>query len=87
MPSFLLSSGDFLSLIVGCICIPLRFPFGKFPLPFLALVKGEDVRQQDSGDGFDFMLRDAAVVDQLLPPAQMLPPRNSVCVNLSLRIF
>ena len=40
-----------------------------------------------SGDVFKLMLRDAAVIDQLLSPAQMLPPRKSVRVNLFLRVF
>lgn len=88
LPSFLLSSGDFLSLVIILSGIPSCFPFGKFPLPFLAFVVGEDIRQEDSGDGFDFVLRDAAVVDQPLPPAQMLPPKCfSIRVNLFLRVF
>ena len=82
LPSFLLSSGDFLSLVIILSGIPSCFPFGKFPLPFLAFVVGEDIRQEDSGDGFDFVLRDAAVVDQLFPPAQMVPPINSYPCDL-----
>lgn len=74
MPSFLLSSGDFLSLIVGCICIPLRFPFGKFPLPFLALVKSENVREDAARDLLDLMLGDAGVVDELFASTQDSPP-------------
>ena len=53
-----------------------RLPFGKFPLPFLTLVKGEDIRQQDSGDVLDLMLRDSAVVGELFPPAQVAPPKK-----------
>ena len=51
-------------------------PFGKFPLPFLTLVKGENIRQQNSGDVLDLMLRDAAVVGELFPPAQVAPPKK-----------
>lgn len=61
---------------------PSCFHSAKFPLPFLAFVVGEDIRQEDSGDGFDFVLRDAAVVDQLFPPAQMVPPINSYPCDL-----
>lgn len=63
-----------------CLCpfcpVPRRLPFGKFPLPFLTLVKGEDIRQQNSGDVLDLMLRDAAVVGELFPPAQVAPPKK-----------
>ena len=51
-------------------------PFGKFPLPFLTLVKGKNIRQQNSGDVLDLMLRDAAVVGELFPPAQVAPPKK-----------
>ena len=44
--------------------------------PLLTLVKGEDIRQQDSGDVLDLMLRDAAVVGELFPPAQVAPPKK-----------
>lgn len=44
--------------------------------PFLTLVKGEDIRQQNSGDVLDLMLRDAAVVGELFPPAQVAPPKK-----------
>ena len=64
-----------LSLSVFCPVLR-RLPFGKFPLPFLTLVKGEDVRQQNSGDVLDLMLRDAAVVGELFPPAQVAPPKK-----------
>ncbi|UQT43839.1 hypothetical protein M5E88_14490 [Akkermansia muciniphila] len=38
--------------------------------------KGEDIRQQNSGDVLDLMLRDAAVVGELFPPAQVAPPKK-----------
>ena len=56
--------------------VPHRLPFGKFPLPFLTLVEGEDTRQQNSGDVLDLMLRDSAVVGELFPPAQVAPPKK-----------
>ncbi len=73
-----LSSGDILAaaVFVRFCPVPCRLPFGKFPLPFLTLVKGEDIRQQDSGDVLDLMLRDAAVVGELFPPAQVAPPKK-----------
>ena len=73
-----LSSGDVLAVSVPVrFCpVPRRLPFGKFPLPFLTLVEGEDVRQQNSGDVLDLMLRDAAVVGELFPPAQVAPPKK-----------
>ena len=37
---------------------------------------GEDIRQQDSGDVLDLMLRDSAVVGELFPPAQVAPPKK-----------
>lgn len=63
-----------------CLCpfcpVPRRLPFSKFPLPFLAFVVGEDIRQQDSGDVLDLMLRDSAVVGEFFPPAQVAPPKK-----------
>ena len=52
------------------------FPFGKFPLTFLAFVKGKNIRQQDSGDILNLMLRDTAVVDELFVSAQVAPPKK-----------
>ena len=73
-----LSSGDVLAVAVFVrFCpVPRRLPFGKFPLPFLTFVKGENIRQQNSGDVLDLMLRDAAVVGELFPPAQVAPPKK-----------
>ena len=73
-----LSSGDVLAVavLVRFYRIPLRLPFGKFPLPFLTLVEGEDARQQNSGDVLNLMLRDAAVVGELFPSAQVAPPKK-----------
>ena len=71
------SSGDFLSPVVVILCrIPLCLPFGKFPLSFLTFVKGENVRQKDSCNVFNLVLWDAAVIDELLSPAQGTPPSN-----------
>lgn len=73
-----LSSGDVLAVavLVRFYRIPLRLPFGKFPLPFLTLVEGEDARQQNSGDVLNLMLRDSAVVGELFSPAQVAPPKK-----------
>ena len=73
-----LSSGDVLAVAVFVrFCpVPRRLPFSKLPLPFLTLVEGEDVRQQNSGDVLDLMLRDAAVVGELFSPAQVAPPKK-----------
>ena len=63
-----------------CLCpfLPRPAPpsIRQIPLPFLTLVEGEDVRQQNSGDVLDLMLRDAAVVGELFPPAQVAPPKK-----------
>lgn len=65
----------FLSLVRFC-SVPRRLPFGKFPLPFLTFVKGENIRQQNSGDVLNLMLRDSAVIGELFPPAQVAPPKK-----------
>ena len=73
-----LSSGDVLAAAVFALfCpVPCRLPFGKFPLTLLAFVVGEDIRQQDSCDVLNLMLRDAAVVGELFSPAQVAPPKK-----------
>lgn len=81
-----LSSGDVLAVAVFVrFCpVPCRLPFGKFPLTLLAFVVGEDIRQQDSGDVLDLMLRDAAVVGELFPPTQVAPPKKYFAAAFSL---
>ena len=76
--SMYLLSGDILAATVfDRFCrIPRRFPFGKRPLSFLTFVVGKDVWQEDSGDVFKRVLRDAAVVDELLSSAQAAPPKK-----------
>ena len=34
----------------------LLLPFCKFPLPFLTLIEGQNVRQDAAGNGLDLML-------------------------------
>lgn len=66
---------NILSIVVLCLSLlPLRFPFGKFPLASLAVIVGENVRQQNPCDGFNLMLRDVGVVDELLPSSQRHAP-------------
>lgn len=73
-----LSSGGVLvvAVLVRFCRVPRRLPFRKFTLTFLAFVVGEDIRQQDSGDVLDLMLRDSAVVGEFFPPAQVAPPKK-----------
>ena len=45
-----------------CFCLRLLLPFGKFPLSFLALVKGENVGHDTAGDSLDLVLRNIGVI-------------------------
>ena len=49
---------------------PLGFPRRELPLPLLAFVEREDVRQEAPGELFDLVLRDVGVVYELLPTTQ-----------------
>ena len=53
----------------------LAFPLGKLPLTFLALIESDNVGQDATGNVLDLMLRNAGIVDELLPASQvvMLP--------------
>ena len=53
-------------------CIPLCFPFSKFPLAFLTLIKGQNVWHDAAGNRFDLMLGDVGVVDELFSSTQVL---------------
>ena len=44
------------------VSILLCFPLGKLPLPFLALEKGLNLREQDTSQGFHFMEGDSGAV-------------------------
>ncbi len=66
---------NILSIVVLCLSLlPLRFPFGKLPLPLCAVVVGEDVRQDTPRDLLNFVLRDVGVVDELLSSPQRHAP-------------
>ena len=58
-------------------CFFLRFrftsglPFPKLPLTFLALIKGDNVRQNAPGNVLDLMLRNAGIVDEFLSTSQV----------------
>ena len=41
----------------------LRFPLGVFPLPLLALIESQNVRQNATGNGLDLMLWYGGVID------------------------
>ena len=62
-------------------CLTPGLPFPKFPLTFLTLIEGDNVRQDATGDMLDLMLRNTGIVDELLPASQvvMLPPIFSFC--------
>ena len=49
----------------------LLLPFRKLPLPFLALIEGQNVRQDAAGYCFDLVLGNIGVVRELFPSAQM----------------
>ena len=48
----------------------LSKPLPELPLTFFALVVGQDVGENAPGDVFDFVLRNAGIVDELFPAAQ-----------------
>ena len=48
----------------------LSLPFPELPLTFFAFVVGENVGEDAPGDVFDFVLRNAGIVDELLSAAQ-----------------
>ena len=79
-----LSSGGALAVAVFCFCrVPRCFPFGKLPLTFFTLVISENIRQQNSGDVFKLVLRNGAVIDALLSPAQAAPPKKYFAASFS----
>ena len=84
---------NILSIVVLCLSLlPLRFPFGKLPLPLCAVVVGEDVRQDTPRDLLNFVLRDVGVVDELLSSPQRCrhnPPRRAygVCTVSYINLF
>ena len=57
-----------LSCVVLLFGLLARFPLGKLPLPFFALKKGLNFREQNTGEGFYLVVRNtcAVVVDFLL---------------------
>lgn len=68
----------FHALFLFCsIHCPLRFPLPKLPLPFLALKKGLNLREQHPGQGLHFMEGNpCAVVVWLLFPCHRSRPRS-----------
>ena len=72
-------SGSFIRhVVVLPFGILLHFPFRKLPLALLAFIESKNVRQQNPCDGFNLMLRDTAVVYELLSSSQGNPPlRNT----------
>lgn len=69
---------NILSIIVLCLILfPLRFPFGKIPLAFLAVIAGENVRQDTPRNLLNFVLRDVGVVNELLSSPQRHSPLSA----------
>lgn len=64
--------------------IPLCFPFGKFSLAFLALIKSKDVRHDTAGDGLNLVLRDVGVVDGPFSSTQVLSSVKDLRRRISL---
>ena len=52
----------------------LCLPFCEFKLSLLAVIIGDDVRQQASGDCLDLMFRDIGLVDEFLSSAHYVSP-------------
>lgn len=66
---------NILSIVVLCLSLfPLRFPFGKLSLALLAVIVGENVRQNTPRNLLNFVLRDVGVVDELLSSPQRHAP-------------
>ncbi len=66
---------NILSIVILCLILfPLRFPFGKLPLTLLAVIVGENVRQNTPRDLLNFILRDVGVVDELFSSPQRHAP-------------
>lgn len=66
-----------------CFCLlllhfSLLLSFCKFPLAFLAFVKGKNVREDAAGDLLDLVLRDAGAVDEPFASTQDSPPSYAV---------
>ena len=55
-------------------CILLCFPFSKFALTFLTLIKSQNVRHDAAGNRFDLVLGDVGVVDELFFLLKCCPP-------------
>ena len=59
-----------------CFCLLLLYfslllPFRKLPLPFLALIEGQNVRQDAAGYRLDLVLGNGGVVNELFSSSQM----------------
>ena len=66
---------NILSIVVLRLSLfPLRFPFGKLPLALLAVIVGENVRQNTPRNLLNFVLRDVGVVDELFSSPQRHAP-------------
>ena len=66
---------NILSIIVLRLSLfPPRFPFGKLPLALLAVIVGENVRQDTPRNLLNFVLRDVGVVNELLSSPQRHAP-------------
>ena len=70
---------NILSIVVLRLSLfPLRFPFGKLPPAFLAVIVGENVRQNTPRNLLNFVLRDVGVVDELFSSPQRHAPPSIV---------
>lgn len=47
-------------------------PFPKLPLAFLTLIESNNIRQDTPGDVLNLVLRNAGIVDELLPASQVV---------------
>ena len=69
---------NILSIVVLRLSLfPLRFPFGKLPPALLAVIVGENVRQDTPRNLLNFVLRDVGVVNELLSSPQRHSPLSA----------
>ena len=47
-------------------------PFPELPLTFFTLIKGDNVRQDTTGDVLNLMLRNTGIIDELLSASQVV---------------
>ena len=70
LPCLFLLSGFWSRCCSFVFCFLLSFPFCKFPLSLLTLIKGEYIGKNTARDNFNLTLRNCRIVNQFLSSAQ-----------------